>query len=137
MTRNLFTHSDLHKPNNKLVNAQFGHCWCYDEPRANSDSQDSPLPRLKGSHHLPLYNILCVSPWGPHLNGILSQDSQVGIMEFPQLGLPQLWGPIILCANFRLMRFKVKLQPSLRAFQCYVAHHLRARKSGRFLTFSG
>ncbi len=35
------------------------------------------------------------------------------------------------------MRSKEKLYPLLRAFQWYVACHLHARKSGRFLTFSG
>jgi hypothetical protein len=35
------------------------------------------------------------------------------------------------------MRFKEKLYPSLRAFQKYVAHHLNARKSDQFPTFSG
>jgi hypothetical protein len=51
------------------------------------DSQDSPQPRLGGSHHLPPYSILCASPWGPHPNGILSQ---VGVSKFPQLGLSRL-----------------------------------------------
>jgi hypothetical protein len=31
---------------------------------------------------------------GPHLNGILSWDSQVGVPKFSQLGLSQLWGHI-------------------------------------------
>ncbi len=53
------THMDLHKPNNKLVSAQLEHLWCTNEPWANTDSQDSPPPRLGGSQHLPPYNILC------------------------------------------------------------------------------
>jgi hypothetical protein len=57
---------------------------------------------LWGSHHLPLYIILCASPWGPHPNGILSWDSQMGISKFPKLGLPWLWGPITLCVDLRL-----------------------------------
>jgi hypothetical protein len=28
----------LHKPNDKLVNAQLEHLWCTDEPQANIDS---------------------------------------------------------------------------------------------------
>ncbi len=35
------------------------------------------------------------------------------------------------------MRFEVKLQPSPRAFQKFMTHHLNVSKSGRFLTFSG
>ncbi len=61
---------------------------------SNSDSQDSPQPELGWSHHLPPYSILCASPQGPHLNGILSQDSQVGVPKFSSFGLSQTWGPI-------------------------------------------
>jgi hypothetical protein len=39
----------------------------------NSNTQNSPWPGLGGSHHLPPYNILCASPWGPHPNGFLSR----------------------------------------------------------------
>jgi hypothetical protein len=68
----------------------------------NSDSQDSPRPGLGGSHHLPFYSILCASSQGPHPNDILSHDSQIGVLKFPKLGLPWLWGPITLCADLRL-----------------------------------
>ncbi len=46
-------HMGLHKPNNKLVNAQLEQFWCTDKPWAHTNSQDSPRPRLGGSHHLP------------------------------------------------------------------------------------
>ncbi len=65
----------------------------------DSDSQDSPRPRLGGSHHLPPHSILCASPRGPHPNGFLSWDSQVGIPKLHRLGLLQLWGAITLRAN--------------------------------------
>jgi hypothetical protein len=68
----------------------------------NSDTQDSPWPRLAGGHHLPPYSILCASPRGPHPNGFLSQDSQVGVPKFPQLGLPQLWRRITSYVDLRL-----------------------------------
>jgi hypothetical protein len=41
-TSESITHTDLHKPNNKLVNAWLEHFWCMDEPRAYMDSQNSP-----------------------------------------------------------------------------------------------
>jgi hypothetical protein len=66
------------------------------------NSQDSPRPRLGGSHHLPPYIILCAWPWDLHPNGILSWDSQMRISYFPKLGLPQFWRPIILCADLWL-----------------------------------
>ncbi len=68
----------------------------------NLDSQNSSRPRLGGSHHLPLYIILCASPQGPHPNGLLSRNSQMGVLKFPKLGLLQLWGPVTLCADLRL-----------------------------------
>jgi len=57
------------------------------------DSQDSPRPRFGGSYHLPPYSILYTFPWGPHPNGFLSRDSQVGVL--------QLCGAITLCLDFR------------------------------------
>jgi hypothetical protein len=73
-----------------------------DEPQVNMDSQDSSRPGLGGNHHLPLYSILCAWPRNQHPNVILSQDSQVGVLKFPQLWFLQLWRPITLCANLRL-----------------------------------
>jgi hypothetical protein len=57
---------------------------------------------LGENHHLPPYSILCASPRNPHPNGILSQDSQMGILKFPKLGLLQLCGPVTLCADLWL-----------------------------------
>jgi hypothetical protein len=87
-------HTNLHKPNNKLVSAKSEHFWCINEPWANTNSQDSSRPGLEGSHHLPLYSILCAWPRDQHPNVILS--------KFPKLGLPWLWGPITLCADLQL-----------------------------------
>ncbi len=107
------------KPNNKLVNAQLEHFWCQDEPQANSDSQDSPRPGLGGNHHLPPYNILCAQPQQQHPNVILSCDSQI-----PIVGTPVILGTHnFACKPPIEMRFKAKLQPSLRDFQWYVACH--------------
>jgi hypothetical protein len=75
-----------------------GAFWCTNEPQANTDSQDSPRPELRGSHHLSPYSILCACPRDQYPNVILS----LGVPKFPQLGLPQLWGPITLCANLWL-----------------------------------
>ncbi len=79
----------------------------------NSDTQDSPWPGLGGSHHLPPYSILSSSPRGPHPNGILSWDSQVGVLEFSQLGLLRLWGPITSHADLWL-RWNLKKSCSPR-----------------------
>jgi len=57
LTSNSITQTDLHKPNNKLLSAYLEHFWCTDEPRVNTNSQDSP--GFGGSHHLPPYSIIC------------------------------------------------------------------------------
>jgi hypothetical protein len=72
------------------------------KPLANTNSQDSPWPKLGGNHHLLPYSILCACPWGQHPNVILSQDSQVGVLKFPNLGFSQFWKPITLCVNLWL-----------------------------------
>jgi len=53
----------------------------------NTDSLDSPRPKLGGSHHLPPYSILCVVPPHPHPNGFYSQDSQGGVPKLSRFGL--------------------------------------------------
>jgi hypothetical protein len=78
------------------------HPWCYDKPHATLDSQDSPRPKLGGSHHLPPYSILCVTPQHPHLNGFLSRDSQRGVPKLSRFGLSRLCEFIILCLDLKL-----------------------------------
>jgi len=102
MTSCSIIHTDLHKPNNKLVNAESEHFQCMNEQRANMDSQDSPRPGLGASHHLPLYSIFCAWPRDQHPNVILSWDSQVRISKFLKLGFTQLWRPITLCVDLQL-----------------------------------
>ncbi len=61
---------------------------------SNMNTQDSPRPKLGGSHHLPLYSILCISWWRLHPNGYFSRDSQVGVLKLSRVGVPELWMPI-------------------------------------------
>ncbi len=81
------------------------------------------IARTWGSHHLPPYNILCDQPLGLHPNVILSRDSQVGNLEIPQIGIHGF-----LCKPPIEVKYEETLQPSLRAFQGYVACHLQACK---------
>jgi hypothetical protein len=62
VTSESIIHVDLHKPKNKLVNAELKHFWCMNEAWANMDSLDSSRLELGGSHHLPLYSIFCAWP---------------------------------------------------------------------------
>ncbi len=65
--------------------------WCWDKPRANSDSHDTPRPGLgRWQHHTP-YSILYVRPREWHPNGFFSRDSQSGVPKLSRVGLPELW----------------------------------------------
>jgi len=55
---------------------------------------DSPRSGLGGSHHLPPYNILCVSLQRLHPNGFFSRDSQVGVPKLSWVRVPGLWTAI-------------------------------------------
>jgi hypothetical protein len=68
----------------------------------NTDTQDSPRPGLGGSHHLPLYSILCDAPRRLHPNGSFSRDSQdsrAGVPKSCPPRLPGLWSLITLQAD--------------------------------------
>ncbi len=94
LTSKSITHIDLHKLNNKLVSAQL-HLWCTYESWADTDSQDSPQTRLRGSHHFPPYSIfLCLATWPAPKCHFIS--------GLPKLGLMQLWRPISLCTKLWL-----------------------------------
>jgi hypothetical protein len=76
-----------------LVISHFACIWCWDKPRANSDSQDTPRPRpgLERCHHHTPYSILCVRPWEWHPNCSFSRDSQSGVPKLSRVGVPGLW----------------------------------------------
>ncbi len=66
----------------------------------NTDSLDSPWPKLGGSHHLPPYSILCVAPPHPHPNGFYSRNSQGGVLKLSRLRFPKLWELITPSPSF-------------------------------------
>jgi hypothetical protein len=85
-----------------LVRTHFAPFWCWDKPRVTLDSLDSPRPGLGGSHHLPQYIILYVTPREPHPNGTFSRDSQGGVLKLSRVGLPGLWALISPGPDLRL-----------------------------------
>jgi len=64
-------------------------------------TQNSPRLRLRGSHHLPPYSSLCVSPQRLHSNGYFSRDSQVGVPKLSRVGVLGLWTLITLHPKLR------------------------------------
>jgi hypothetical protein len=68
----------------------------------NTDSFDSPWLGLGGSHHLPPYSILCITPSHPHPNGFYSRDSQGGVPKLSWFGLPGLWELITPGSDLKL-----------------------------------
>jgi hypothetical protein len=90
--KSLLNYTVLHpNPTLKWVRIHSAPFWCWDKPRANSDSLDSPRPGLGGSHHLPPYSILCNSLRELHPNGFFSRDSQSIVPKLSRFGLPGLW----------------------------------------------
>ncbi len=65
----------------------------------NTDTQDSPRPRLGGSHHLPPYSILYASPRGVHPNGFSLPGLPHGSPEILPTGTPGTLKPHNLRAD--------------------------------------
>ncbi len=103
------------KPNNKLVSAQLEHFWCQDETRANSDSQNSPQPRLGGKPSpSPLQYTLCLAT-GPaskcHFVPVLPNGSP----KIPITSTSATLGAHnFACKPLIEVRSKAKLQPLSR-----------------------
>ncbi len=85
-----------------MVSSHSGTPLVLGQATGNTDSLDSPRPKLGGSHHLPPYSILCVTLPHLHPNVIFSQDSQSGVPKLSRFALPRLWASITSCSNLWL-----------------------------------
>jgi hypothetical protein len=81
-----------------------------------------PDSGVGGSHHLPPYSILCITPPHPHLNGSLSRDSQSGVSKLSRFGLPGLWAFITSLPDLRLGRGLKQTCSSPRELSNGVSH---------------
>ncbi len=93
----------MHPTNHKLVSSLSGAPLVLG--RAMGDfglTRFTTAPGLEGSHHLPPYSSLYVTP--PHLysNGTFSGDSQGGVTKLSWFGLLGLWQLITPCSDLRL-----------------------------------
>ncbi len=85
----------------------------------------------------PLYYTLCLAT-GPAPKCHFVSRLPSGSPEIPTIRTPATLGVHnFACKPPIEMRSEAKLQPSSRAFQIYVAHHMNMRKSERLSTFSG
>ncbi len=89
------------KPTNKLVSSYSESFLVLGQATGDMDSLDSPRPRFGGSHHLPPYSILCVTPPHPRPNDFLLWDSQGGVSKLSRFGLPKICNVITICSDFR------------------------------------
>jgi hypothetical protein len=92
------------------------------------DTQDSPRPGLGGSHHLPPYSILCVSPQRLHANGFFSQDSQGGVPKLSQVGVLGLWMLIAPCPELGSGRGLYQSFSSHRELSNAMSYSFRRRR---------
>jgi hypothetical protein len=91
-------------------------------------TQDSPRPRLRGSHHLPPYSILCSSPPRLHPNDSFSQDSQVGVLKLSWVGVLGLWTAIAPRPKLGSGQILHQSCSSRRELFNAVSHSLRRRR---------
>jgi hypothetical protein len=110
------------KTNHKVVTSHSGAPLVLGRATGNTDSLDSPRPGLRGSHHLPPYSILCVTPPHLHPNGTFSRDSQSGVPKLSRFGLPGLWTFITSRSNLRLGRSLKQTCSSLWELSNGVSH---------------
>jgi hypothetical protein len=107
MTSKLIIHTDLHKPNNKLVSCVIGTLLVHRQAMGKHKFIRFTMARTSGSHYLPHYSIFYAWPWGLQPNVILSQDSQVGS---PEIGTPvTLEAHNFLCKPLIEISYKEKL----------------------------
>ncbi len=94
-------HESASKTNHKRVSSHSGTPLGVGTSHEHFGLLNSPRPGLRGSHHLPPYSILCVSPPRLHPNGSFSRDSQIGVPKLSR-NCPG-WNPRTLGArNSRL-----------------------------------
>jgi hypothetical protein len=120
---------NLHPKNQpQEVSLAFGTPFGVGTYHGHLDTQDSPWPGLEGSHHLPPYSILCVSPRRLHPNGSFSRDSQVGVPKLSRVGVPGLWTATAPCPKFGSGQVLNQSCSSRRELSNAVSHSLRRRR---------
>jgi len=102
-------HMDLHKLNNKLVNAFVGTLLEHRQTMTYTNLENLPRPRFEGNHHLPPYNIIYDWSWGMHPNVIFLKTPKLNVKIFKIGTLGTLETHNFLCKPLIEVRSKAKL----------------------------
>ncbi len=130
LTSNPLTHTDLHKPSNKLVSVRWS-TLVHERTKGKHGLTKLTTARTWGkSPPSPLQYTLCLAtgltPKCHFVPGLPSGNPKI-----PKVGTPATLGAHdFVCKPSIEMKSKAQLQPSSKAFQWYVARHLHTRKSG-------
>jgi hypothetical protein len=111
-----------------LVRTHSACIWCWDKPRANSDSHDTPRPGFGRCHHHTPYSILCVRPQEWHPNGSFSRDSRSGVPKLSRFRLLVLWDFVAPRPNLRSGRGLNQTCSSRRELSNAMSHSQSARR---------
>ncbi len=121
-------HESASKTNHKRVSSHSGTPLGVGTSHGQLGLLDSPWPELGGSHHLPPYSILCVSPRRLHPNDSFSRDSQIGVPKLSRVGVPGLWTVIAPRPKLRSRRALNQSCSSRRELSNAKLHSFRRRQ---------
>ncbi len=137
LTNDSIIHTDLYRPNNKLVNAQLEHFGAQTNRGQTWTHKIQHGPDKGKPSASPLQYTLCLAT-GPAPKCHFVPGLPSGSPEIPKIGtFASLKAHNFVCKPPIEARYEAKLQPFSRAFQQYVTRHLHGRESGQFLIFSG
>ncbi len=132
------THTDLHKPNNRLVSVQLKHFGARTNHKQTRTHKTHNGPDLGEATTFPFIIYFVPDHETSTQMSFCPQTPKFGSPEISKVESPAtLRAHNFVCKPPIEMRSKERLQPSSGSFQQFVASHLYTKKSGRFLTFNG
>jgi hypothetical protein len=95
-------HTNLHKPNNKLVSVWLELFWCTNKPLTFTDSQNSPRLGLGETTTFPFIVFFFINHEGCIQMSFFLGTLKLKVSKFLELGLSTLWKVVIFCASLQL-----------------------------------
>ncbi len=136
--KHLITHMNLHKTKQQVDQCIVETLLVLGQATSKLKLTRFTTSQTQGKPPLsPLQYTLCLST-RPTSKWHFVPGLPFGSSKIPKVGSPTTLGSYnFVCRPLIKMRSKEIFQPSLRAFQQYIARYLHAKKLGQFLTFSG